>query len=153
MNIYEKLAELGVVLPVMKSPGAAYVQHVHAGPLIFVSGHIARRDGRPWRGKLGADVSLADGVEAARTVAVDLLGTLHDALGDLHRIARVVKLTVLVNSTDTFTQQHVVADGASALLVQCLGERGHHARSAFGVAQLPVGACVEIELVAEVDPA
>jgi enamine deaminase RidA (YjgF/YER057c/UK114 family) len=101
-------------------------------------------------GQLGAEMTTEQGREAARGIAIDLLGTLHVALGDLERVHRIVKLLVLVNSAPTFTEHHLVANGASELLVAMLGERGPHARSAFGVAQIPRGACVEIELVAEV---
>jgi len=122
---------------------------VRTGNLLFVSGHIAKKDGKPWAGKLGENLSTAQGKEAARGIAIDLLATLHTALGDLNKISRIVKLLVLVNSAPTFTEQHLVANGASELLVELFGEKGAHARSAFGVAQIPLGACVEIELVAE----
>ena len=150
MSAYERLRAAGITLPVPTPPGAVYVPTVQTGNLLFLSGHIAKRDGEPWVGQLGAQITTEQGREAARAVAVDLLGTLHAALGDLERVQRIVKLLVLVNSTPAFTDQHLVANGASELLVSILGERGPHARSAFGVAQIPRGACVEIELVAEV---
>ena len=98
-------------------------------------------------------MTTAEGQEAARAVAIDLLGTLHAAAGDLNRVQRIVKLMALVNSSPQFTEQHLVTNGASDLMMQVFGERGAHARSAFGVAQIPLGACVEIELIAELAPA
>jgi enamine deaminase RidA (YjgF/YER057c/UK114 family) len=150
MSVYERLRAAGITLPPPTPPGAVYVPVVATGNLLFVSGHIAKRDGKPWVGQLGAQMTTEEGRTAARGIAVDLLGTLHAALGDLERVQRIVKLLVLVNSTPAFTEHHLVANGASELLVSILGERGPHARSAFGVAQIPLGACVEIELVAEV---
>lgn len=150
MSAYEKLHELNINLPAATPPAAAFVPFVRTGNLLFVSGHIARKDGKPWTGKLGADLSTSQGKEAARGIAIELLATLHAATGDLNKISRIVKLLVLVNSTPQFTEQHLVANGASELLVQVFGDRGSHARSAFGIAQIPLGSCVEIELIAEV---
>jgi enamine deaminase RidA (YjgF/YER057c/UK114 family) len=152
MSIAQRLAELGISLPAVATPAAAYVPFVRSGALVFLSGHIAKRDGKPWVGQLGKDLQTADGQQAARAVAVDLLGTLQAAAGgDLERVKRIVKVMSLVNSTADFTEQHLVTNGASELLVAVLGaERGAHARSAFGVAQIPLGACVEIELIAEI---
>jgi enamine deaminase RidA (YjgF/YER057c/UK114 family) len=148
-SIYDRLRALSIALPAMAVPAAAYVPFVKSGLQIFLSGHIAKRDGKPWKGQLGVDVTTEEGKQAARAVAIDLLGTLEAAAGDLNKIARIVKLMVLVNSAATFTEQHLVANGASELLGEVFGERGAHARSAFGVAQIPLGACVEIELIAE----
>lgn len=117
---------------------------------IYVSGHIAKRDGKPWVGKLGADMTTEEGKSAARAVAVDLLKTLETAAGSLDHIKRLRKLLVLVNATDTFTEPHLVANGASEHFLEILGDRGRHARSAVCVAQLPFGVCVEIELIAEI---
>ncbi len=154
MSVYEKLSALHITLPTPVAPVAAFVPTVRTGNLLFVSGHIAKLNGKPWAGQLGANVTTEQGKEAARGIAIDLLGTLHASLGDLNKITRIVKLLVLVNSTPSFTEQHLVANGASELLVQVFnerqGEQGKHARSAIGVAQLPFGACVEIELIAEV---
>lgn len=150
MSVYDRLKTLGISLPELARPAAVYVPFVRTGNLVFVSGHIARRDGEPWVGQLGAGLTTAEGQAAARAIAIELLGTLHAAVGNLDQIARIVKLMALVNSTPTFTEQHLVANGASELLVQVFGDRGAHARSAFGVAQIPRGACVEIELIAEV---
>ncbi|GAB4214651.1 MAG: RidA family protein [Rhodoferax sp.] len=150
MSIYARLQSLGITLPPVATPAAAYVPFVQTGSLIFLSGHIAKRDGQPWVGQLGRELDTAQGQAAARAVAIDLMGTLHAAVGDLNRVQRIVKLMALVNSTPTFTEQHLVTNGASELIGQVFGERGAHARSAFGVAQIPLGACVEIELIAEV---
>jgi enamine deaminase RidA (YjgF/YER057c/UK114 family) len=149
VSAYDRLKALGLSLPEMTPPAAAFVPFVRAAGLVFLSGHIAKRDGQPWTGQLGAQLSTDDGRRAARGVALDLLGTLQAAVGDLDRVRRIVKLTVLVNSTPTFTEQHLVANGASELLQEVFGPRGPHARAAFGVAQVPFGACVEIDLVAE----
>ncbi len=149
-----RLRALGITLPAVAAPAAAYVPFVRSGPLIFVSGHIAKRDGKPWVGQLGATISTAEGQAAARAVAIDLMGTLQAAVGELNKVRRIVKVMSLVNSTAEFTEQHLVTNGCSQLLIEVFGaEAGAHARSAFGVAQLPLGACVEIELIAEVDPA
>jgi enamine deaminase RidA (YjgF/YER057c/UK114 family) len=150
MSVYERLKSQGITLPELARPGAVYVPFVRTGNLVYVSGHIARKEGKPWVGQLGAGLTTDEGKSAARAIAIELMGTLHAAVGDLDRIARIVKLMVLVNSAPTFTEQHLVANGASELLVQVFGDRGPHARSAFGAAQIPLGACVEIELVAEV---
>lgn len=148
----EQLQTLGISLPPLSVPAAAYVPFVRTGNLIFLSGHIAKKDGKVWVGQLGADIDTADGRQAARAVAIDLLGTLNAALGgDLERVVKIVKVMSLVNSVGSFTEQHLVTNGCSELLAQVFGpERGAHARSAFGVAQVPMGACVEIELIAEV---
>jgi enamine deaminase RidA (YjgF/YER057c/UK114 family) len=150
MSVYEKLKELSITLPEAVPPAAAFLPFVSSGNLLFVSGHIARKDGKPWRGKLGDDVTVDEGKEAARAVAIDLLATLHAATGDLDSIARIVKLLIFVNCTPAFTEQSVVGNGASELLGQLFGDAGKHARSAIGVAQLPLGACVEVELIAEI---
>jgi enamine deaminase RidA (YjgF/YER057c/UK114 family) len=151
MSIYTKLTQLGITLPPVAVPAAAYVPFVQTGNLVFLSGHIAKKDGKVWVGQLGKDTRTEDGKAAARAVAIDLLGTLHAAVGDLNRITRIVKLMSLVNSTSDFTEQHLVTNGASELIGEVFGtEKGAHARSAFGVAQIPMGACVEIELIAEV---
>lgn len=152
MNVYDKLNELGITLPPVATPAAAYVPYVQTGNLLLLSGHIARKDGKPWVGQLGLNMNTAEGQLAARAVAIDLLGTLHGATGDLNKIQRIVKLMSLVNSTGDFTEQHLVTNGASQLFAQVFGDQiGAHARSAFGVAQIPLGACVEIELIAEIE--
>ncbi|WP_394787759.1 RidA family protein [Rhodoferax sp.] len=151
MDIYAKLKELNINLPPVAVPAAAYVPFVRTGNLVFLSGHLAKQDGKVWVGQFGKNISTADGKAAAHAVAVDLLGTLHAAVGDLNKITRIVKVMSLVNSTPDFTEQHLVTNGASELLAAVFGPAvGAHARSAFGVAQIPMGACVEIELIAEV---
>jgi enamine deaminase RidA (YjgF/YER057c/UK114 family) len=150
MSVYDRLSALNILLPEVTPPVAAFVPFVRTGNLVYLSGHIAKKDGKSWVGQLGLNVTTKEGKAAARAVAIDLLGTLHAATGDLNRIQRIVKLMVLVNSAPTFTEQHLVANGASELLGQILGDSGTHVRSAFGVAQIPFGSCVEIELIAEV---
>ena len=150
MSIQNKLTELGITLPPLATPAGAYLPFVKTGNLVFLSGHIAKQQGKPWLGKLGKDMALEEGQAAARAIAIDLLGTLQSAVGDLNRVVRIVKVMSLVNSTSDFTDQHLVTNGASELLAQVFGDKGAHARSAFGVAQIPLVACVEIELIAEV---
>ncbi len=150
MSVYDKLKELNITLPPVATPAAAYVPFVQAGKLVFLSGHIAKKDGMPWVGQLGKNMNTDQGKLAARAIAIDLLGTLHAAVGDLNKVTRIVKVMSLVNSTGDFTEHHLVTNGASELLGQVFGDKGAHARSAFGVAQIPTGACVEIELIAEV---
>lgn len=149
MSIYVKLTELGITLPPVAAPAAAYVPFVQTGNLVFLSGHLAKKDGKVWVGQFGKNMSVEEGKAAARAAAIDLMGTLHAAVGDLNRIKRIVKLMSLVNSTGDFTEQHLVTNGASELFGEVFGAKGAHARSAFGVAQIPLGACVEIELIAE----
>jgi enamine deaminase RidA (YjgF/YER057c/UK114 family) len=150
MSASQRLEALGIALPPVARPAAAFLPWVRAGSLVFLSGHIARRDGQPWVGKLGDELTTQQGQAAARAVAIELLATLREAAGgELERVARIVKLLVLVNSTPEFKEQHLVANGASELLREVFGSAGEHARSAFGVAQVPFGSCVEIELVAE----
>ena len=149
MSVYTRLEELQISLPPVATPAAAYVPFAQTGNLVFLSGHISKKNGQVWSGQLGKNIQTEEGKAAARAVAIDLLGTLHAAVGDLNRIKRIVKVMSLVNSTADFTEQHLVTNGCSELLGQVFGEKGAHARSAFGVAQLPMGACVEIELIAE----
>ncbi|MCO4088241.1 MAG: RidA family protein [Limnohabitans sp.] len=151
MNVYETLKTLSLELPPIAVPAAAYVPFVQTGNLVFLSGHIAKKDGKVWVGQLGRNMDTAEGQQAARSVAIDLIGTLHAAVGDLNKVKRIVKVMSLVNSTAEFTEQHLVTNGCSELLGQVFGAQvGAHARSAFGVAQIPLGACVEIELIAEI---
>jgi len=152
MSIEQRLAELGITLPPVATPAAAYVPFARTGALVFLSGHIAKRDGKPWVGQLGLNMDTEEGKAAAAAVAIDLMGTLQAAVGDLRKVRRIVKVMSLVNSTPTFTEQHLVTNGCSELLSRIFGPQvGPHARSAFGVAQLPMGSCVEIELIAEVE--
>ncbi|MCP3705635.1 RidA family protein [Paraburkholderia sp. CNPSo 3274] len=148
---YAVLKALDITLPVAGAPAAAYVMCAQSGNIVYLSGHLAKQDGKPWVGKLGDTMSTDEGRAAARAVAIDLLGTLHAHLGHLKRLKRIVKVTSLVNSTPDYTEQHLVTNGGSDLFLEVFGQSGRHARSAFGVAQIPLGACLEIELVAEVD--
>ncbi|AZG13895.1 MULTISPECIES: RidA family protein [Cupriavidus] len=150
MSVYDTLAKLGVELPTAGAPAAAYVMAATTGNTVFLSGHIARKDGKPWAGKLGKDIDTATGQQAARSIAIDLLATLHGHIGDLNKVKRIVKVMSLVNSTQEFTEQHLVTNGCSEFLAEVFGEKGRHARSAFGVAQIPLGACVEIEMIVEI---
>lgn len=154
MSIYTQLQALNITLPPVAVPAAAYVPFAQTGKLVFLSGHIAKRDGAAWVGQLGLTMNTEEGKAAARAVAIDLMGTLEAACRaagtDLNGVKRIVKVMSLVNSTATYTEQHLVTNGCSELLGQVFGPAvGAHARSAFGVAQLPMGACVEIELIAE----
>lgn len=149
-SIEARLQALGITLPPVAVPAAAYVPFVQTGKLVFLSGHIAKRDGKAWVGQLGTDMDTEQGRAAARAVAIDLLGTLQAAAGSLQQVARIVKVMSLVNSNPRYTEHHLVTNGCSELLAEVMGpQAGAHARSAFGVAQLPMGACVEIELIAE----
>ncbi len=150
MSIEQRLQALGITLPPVSVPAAAYVPSVRTGNTVYLAGHIAKSQGQVWTGQLGKTMTTAEGKEAARAVAIDLLGTLAVAAGGLDKVVRVVKVMALVNSSPDFTEHHLVANGCSELLAEVLGEAGVHARSAFGVAQIPLGACVEIELIAEV---
>jgi enamine deaminase RidA (YjgF/YER057c/UK114 family) len=151
MSIQDRLQALGITLPPVAIPAAAYVPFVRTGSLVFLSGHIAKKDGKPWVGQLGLTMGTDEGRAAARAIAIDLLGTLQAAAGSLDKVVRIVKVMSLVNSTPSFTEQHLVTNGCSELFGEVFGPVvGAHARSAFGVAQIPMGACVEIELIAEV---
>jgi len=151
INVYDRLKELDITLPQAGAPAAAYVMSAQSGNTVYLSGHIARKDGKVWAGKLGDSIATEEGKAAARSIAIDLIATLHAHTGDLNKVKRIVKVMSLVNSTLTFTEQHIVTNGASELIADVFGEKGKHARSAFGVAQIPLGACVEIELIAEVE--
>jgi enamine deaminase RidA (YjgF/YER057c/UK114 family) len=150
MSVYNKLKELQIELPPVATPAAAYVPFVQTGSLVFLSGHIAKKSGQVWTGQLGNTMRTEEGKQAARAVAIDLLGTLHAAVGDLNKVKRIVKVMSLVNSSPDYTEHHLVTNGCSELMGEVFGAKGAHARSAFGVAQLPLGACVEIELIAEI---
>jgi len=150
MSVYDQLQALNITLPPVAVPAAAYVPFMQTGNLVFLSGHIAKQDGNVWVGQLGKTMQTAEGAAAARAVAIDLLGTLHAAVGDLNKVTRIVKVMSLVNSSPEYTEHHLVTNGCSELIGQVFGAKGAHARSAFGVAQLPLGACVEIELIAEI---
>lgn len=150
----ERLAELGIELPDVVAPVAAYVPTARTGNLVFTSGQLPMVNGQlVATGKLGADVTLEQGAEAARACAVNALAALADAAGGLDNIVRVVKVVIFVSSAPEFTDQPKVGNGASELLGQVLADAGQHARSAVGVATLPLDAPVEVEVIAEVAPA
>ena len=151
MSVYEKLKALEITLKAPAAPVAAYVMYVQSGNMVFVSGHLSRNaDGSVIVGQLGKNISVEQGQQAARNTAIDIMGTLQEACGgDLSRVKRIVKLTSLVNSTPDFTEHHLVTNGASNLLGEVFGDAGKHARAAFGVTQIPLGACVEIDMVVE----
>jgi enamine deaminase RidA (YjgF/YER057c/UK114 family) len=151
LSFYAKLKALNIELPPVAAPVAAYVMYAQTGNTVFLSGHIAKKDGKAWVGQLGKNMTTEEGKQAARAVAIDLIATLQAACGgDLDRVKRIVKVMSLVNSTGEFTEHHLVTNGVSELIAEVFGEQGKHARSAFGVSQLPLGSCVEIEMIAEV---
>ena len=147
MSIDDRLAELGITLPAPAAPVAAYVPTVAAGGLLHISGQLPFRDGTVMTGRCGEDEDDVYGQEAAERCGIMLLAQIKAALGSLDRVERIVKLGVFVNSTPHFTAQPKVANGASELMQQVFGEAGRHARSAVGVAALPLGAVVEVDAV------
>lgn len=150
-TIQNRLDALGVQLPVAAAPAANYVPYVINGALVLTAGQLPLKDGAlVSRGLLGRDLDVAAGKDAARWCAINILAQVKAAIGDLENIGRLLKITVFVASTPDFTEQHLVANGASDFLVEALGERGKHARSAVGVASLPLNAPVEIEAIVEV---
>lgn len=152
MSCYERLKALQIVLPEAAEPVAAYVMFVQSGNLVYLSGHIAKKDGKPYVGQFGKNISVEEGRAAARNVAIDMLATLQAACGgNLDRVKRIVKVLSLVNSTGDFTDHHLVTNGASELLADVFGPKGRHARSAFGVAQIPTGSCMEMEMIVEIE--
>lgn len=149
-TIEQRLNELGVTLPAAAAPAANYVPFMHSGNLLLTSGQLPLKDGKlAATGKLGKELDVAAGQEAAKLCAINVLAQAKAALGDLGKIKRIVKITVFVASDPAFTEQHVVANGASDFLVAALGESGKHARSAVGVPALPLGAGVEVEAIIE----
>lgn len=149
-TIQNRLAALGVTLPAAAAPAANYVPFAQSGKLILTSGQLPLSEGKlVATGLIGRELDVAAGREAAKHCAINVLAQLQAATGDLERIARLVKITVFVASTADFTEQHLVANGASDFLVEVLGEAGRHARSAVGMASLPLNAPVEVEAIAE----
>lgn len=152
MGAEDRLRELGIELPPSPAPVASYVPVVVSGRLAFVSGQVPMAEGKPlWTGKLGGTVDLPAGTEAARRCALQALAALRAQLGSLDRVRRIVKVSVFVASAAGFSDQPKVANGASDLFVEVFGDAGRHARAAVGVAELPLGGPVEVELVAEVE--
>ena len=151
MSTEQRIAELGIEIPAASAPVANYVMTRQSGSLLFVSGHVCKRDGAVVTGQLGDSVSRDDGYALARATMLDILASARAALGSLDRVTAVVKIAGFVNSTPAFTEQSLVINGASDLLVEVFGEEcGRHARAAVGVAQLPLGAAVELEAIFEV---
>lgn len=149
-TIQKRLAALGVTLPAAAAPAANYVPFAKTGKLILTAGQLPLVDGKlAATGLLGRDLDTAAGKEMAKYCAINILAQLQAATGDLEKIARLVKITAFVASTPDFTEQHLVANGASDFLVEALGEAGKHSRSAVGVSVLPLNAPVEIEAIAE----
>jgi len=151
MTPEERLAALGLTVPEVVAPVAAYVPAVRSGNLVYTSGQVPIRDGKLIKaGKVGADLSQEEGYECARQCALNAIAAVRAEIGDLSLVKRVVKVVVFVASTPDFTGQPAVGNGASELLGEVFGESGRHARSAVGVAVLPLDAPVEVELVVEV---
>lgn len=152
MTIESRLAEMGVVLPAAAAPAANYLPYAQAGNLLFTAGQLPLKDGKlTASGLLGRDLDTAAGRDAARQCAINILAQVKAATGDLGRLKRIVKISVFVASTPDFTEQHLVANGASDFLAEALGEAGKHARSAVGMAALPLDAPVEIEAICEIE--
>lgn len=152
MQIEKRLEELGITLPAAATPVANYVTTVQTGNLVFTSGHgPGTGEGKIYKSQLGTDAEIEDGYQSARQVGINLIGTLKQALGDLDRIQRIVKVVGFVNSAPTFTDQPAVVNGASDLFVEVFGDKGKHTRSAVGMSQLPGGIPVEVEMVVEID--
>src|SRR3982750_4030155 len=151
MSIDQRLSELGITLPQPAAPVASYVPAVEQGGLLHISGQISfAEDGNLILGRLGEDMNLERGIEAARRCGVMLLAQINTALGSLDRVERIIKLGVFVNSAPSFPDQPKVANGASELMQQVFGDAGRHARSAVGVAVLPLGVAVEVDAIVAV---
>jgi len=154
MSFEKRVTELGLILPVPPKPVATYVPYAQVGNLLFLSGVIPSRDGQiVYRGKLGLDVSKEEGYEATKLTLLNALANIRLAVGTLDRVKQIVKMTGYVSSRDGFAEQPFVINGASDLLVDIFGDAGRHARVAVGVAELPLGVPVELELIVEVLPA
>ena len=149
-NAEAVLKSLGIELPAVPAPAANYVPSVRSGALLFVSGQVSIGPGAKFIGKLGRDMTVEEGQKAARVCAINILANIRGALGSLDKVARIVKLTGFVNCTLEFDEPHKVINGCSDLLTEVLGARGKHARSAVGMASLPLGAAVEVEAIVEV---
>jgi enamine deaminase RidA (YjgF/YER057c/UK114 family) len=152
VTIADRLTELGITLPPAPKPVAAYVPAVRSGALLFISGQLPTENGQLlFPGKVDADVSVEDATRAARAAALNALAVAHAEIGGLERVRQVVRVTGHVASSPGFTMQPAVINGASELLVQIFGEHGRHSRAALGAAELPLGACVEVELILEIE--
>ncbi len=152
MKVEQKLKQMGIVLPEPAKPLAAYVPAVRAGEFVYVSGQLPFVDGQlRVKGRVGAEVSAEDAYQEARTCAINCLGVLKSVVGDLDKVKQIVKVTGFVASAPGFNAQPAVVNGASELLAEALGDAGVHARAAVGVAELPMGTPVEVELIAQVE--
>jgi enamine deaminase RidA (YjgF/YER057c/UK114 family) len=152
MTVEEKLQQMGLELPEAPTAVAAYVPCLRSANLVFVSGQVPLEKGAvKYRGHLGADISLEDGRAAAQLCALNALAVVKREIGDWSRLRRIVKVTGFVASAAGFSEQHKVMNGASRLLIEVLEEKGRHTRSAVGVAELPLNACVELEMIVEVE--
>ena len=149
-RIDRKLSALGLALPAPAAPVATYLPAVESGGVLYLSGQLPFKDGALMTGRLGENVDLAFGQEAAQRCALMLVAQMKAALGGLHRVERILKLGVFVNSAGDFTDQAKVANGASDLMVELFGESGRHARSAVGVPVLPLGVAVEIDAIVQI---
>lgn len=150
MSFEAKVKELGLVIPPAAAPAAAYIPAVKTGNLIFVSGQLPRENGELIKGTLGADLNVEAGYQAARLCAISCLGAIKGLIGDIDQIVRIVKITGFVAATPEFTEHPQVINGASELMQQIFGEQGMHARAAIGMASLPLGVAVEVEMIVEV---
>lgn len=149
--IEEKLKDLGYIIPEAPKPLAAYIPATVDGNLVYTAGQLPIKDGQlQFKGKVGSDVSEEDGIKAAEMCAINCLSVIKSAIGSLDNLERIIKVTVFVASSDGFTAQPKIANGASEFLVKVFGEKGKHVRSAVGVSELPLGAPVEIELIAKI---
>ncbi|NLY54652.1 MAG: RidA family protein [Firmicutes bacterium] len=151
MSVEAKLKELGIDIPPAAAPAAAYIPAVRSGNLIFVSGQLPSKDGELVKGILGRDLTTAEGYEAARLCALNCLGAVKSLVGSLDRVQRIVKVTGFVAATPDFTEHPQVINGASELMQQIFGDKGMHARAAVGMASLPLGVAVEVEMIVEVN--
>ena len=146
-----RLAEMGIELPVPPPPAASYIPTVTTGNLLFVSGQVSiLPSGEKYIGKLGREYGVEDGQKAARICAINILAQIKAALGSFDRVTRIVKLTGFVNAMPEFTEAHKCINGCSDFLIEVLGERGRHARSAIGIDAVPLGAAVEVEVIVEI---
>jgi enamine deaminase RidA (YjgF/YER057c/UK114 family) len=152
MSVEQRLEQLGLTLPPAPTPVGSYVPYVRTGNLVFTSGQLPTKDGKlQATGKVGRDVTIEQGADAAKIAVMNAVAQVAGAAGGIHRIKRIIRLGVFVNSADGFTDQPKVANGASDLLVSIFADAGKHARSAVGVNELPLNAAVEIEMIAEVE--
>lgn len=152
MEPEEKIKELGITLPPIPEPLANYVPYTKTGNIVFISGMIPMKDGKIiYKGKVGEDIDLEEAKKAAELACLNAISAIKAIAGNLGRVKRILKLTCYVSSSSRFSEQHIVANSASDLLVNIFGEKGMHAREAVGVSSLPKNACVEISLIAELE--